>query len=111
MGFLIIWDTELFTELQIGEAPTTQMVGVLPTHKYKMEMAISKLSGKELFEFAKLNQKAKDKRISVKLTTEEWKRLKELSELNGTAMSMEVRRSFFAQNYHHFMGVAHKPLK
>jgi len=76
-----------------------------------MEMAISKLSGQQLFEFARLNQKAKDKRISVKLTTEEWKRLKELSELNGTAMSMEVRRSFFAQNYHHFKGVAHKPLK
>ena len=111
MGFLIIWDTELFTELQIGEAPTTQMVGVLPTHKYKMEMAISKLSGKELFEFAKLNQKAKDKRISVKMTTEEWQKLKELSELNGTPMSQQMRRSFFAQNYHHFKGVAHKPLK
>lgn len=111
MGFLIIWDTEISTQILIGGKAHNLTVGGLPTHKYKTEMAVSKLQGKELLEFAKLNQKAKDKRISVKMTTEEWKRLKELSELNGTAMSMEVRRSFFAQNYHHFKGVAHKPLK
>lgn len=84
---------------------------VMPTHKYKTIMAVSKLQGKELLVFAKLNKKAKDKRLNIKMTTEEWQLLKELSELHGTAMSMEVRRSFFAQNYHHFMGVAHKPLK
>ena len=87
------------------------MVGGLPTHKYKMEMAISKLSGKELFEFAKLNQKAKDKRVSVKMTTEEWQKLKELSELNGTPMSQQMRRSFFGQNYHLFKGTCQKHLK
>jgi len=74
-------------------------------------MAVSKLNAKQLWEFAELNQKAKDKRISVKMTTQEWQKLKELSELNGTPMSQQMRRSFFAQNYHHFQGVAHKPIK
>ena len=33
-------------------------------------MATSKLNAKQLFEFAKLNEKAKDKRVSVKMTTQ-----------------------------------------
>ena len=111
MGFLIIWDTGTFTELQIGEALTILTGGGVPTHKYKTIMAVSKLQGKELLVFAKLNKKAKDKRLNIKMTTEEWQLLKELSELNGTPMSQQMRRSFFAQNYHHFKGVAHKPLK
>ena len=111
MGFLIIWDTEISTQILIGGKAHNLTVGGLPTHKYKTEMAISKLTGKELLVFAKLNKKAKDKRLNIKMTTEEWQLLKELSELNGTPMSQQMRRSFFAQNYHHFKGVAHKPLK
>jgi len=56
-------------------------------------MATSKLNAKQLFEFAKLNEKAKDKRVSVKMTTEEWNKLKELSILNGTPVSQQLRRS------------------
>ena len=111
MGFLIIWDTEISTQILIGGKAHNLTVGGLPTHKYKTEMAVSKLTGQQLFEFAKLNKKAKDKRISVKMTTQEWQKLKELSELNGTPMSQQMRRSFFGQNYHLFKGVAHKPLK
>ena len=111
MGFLIIWDTELFIQILIGEALTSLTGGEVSTLKHKMTMAVSKLQGKELLVFAKLNQKAKDKRLNIKMTTEEWQLLKELSELNGTPMSQQMRRSFFAQNYHHFKGVAHKPLK
>jgi hypothetical protein len=77
----------------------------------RQHMAISKLNAKQLFEFAKLNEKAKDKRVSVKMTTQEFDKLKELSILNGTPVSQQLRRSFFAQNYHHFKGVSHKATK
>ena len=76
-----------------------------------MKMGASKLNAEQLWEFAQLNQKAKNKRVSVKMTTQEWQKLKELSELNGTPMSQQMRRSFFGQNYHLFKGVAHKPIK
>ena len=67
---------------------------------------ISKLKGEDLLRFAKLNQKSKDKRLSIKMTTQEWQTLKQLSELNGTPMSQQMRRAFFTQNVHLFQGVS-----
>jgi len=69
---------------------------------------ISKLKGEDLLRFAKLNQKSKDKRLSIKMTTQEWQTLKKLSELNGTPMSQQMRRAFFSQNVHLFQGISHK---
>ena len=79
----------------------------LLTHKHQRTM-ISKLQGEDLIRFAKLNQKAKDKRVSIKMTTQEWQTLKHLSELNGTPISQQLRRAFFTQNVHLFHGISHK---
>lgn len=87
------------------------MVGEVPTHKYKKKMPVSKLTGKELIEFAKLNQKAKDKKLAVRLSVQEWELLKEMHLKNGTSMSETMRRSFFKTHYHHFKGVSHKASK
>lgn len=103
----LIWNTETFTLILTGEALTIQMVGAVPTHNYQKKM-ISKLKGEDLLRFAKLNQKSKDKRLSIKMTTQEWQTLKQLSELNGTPMSQQMRRAFFTQNVHLFQGVSHK---
>jgi len=81
------------------------MAQSIPQHQKQM---ISKLQGKDLMRFAKLNQKAKDKRLSIKMTTQEWETLKQLSELNGTPVSQLMRRAFFTQNVHLFKGVSHK---
>ena len=54
------------------------MVGAVPTHKYHKKMPVSKLNGKELTHFAKLNQKAKDKTLAVRMSVEEWELLKEM---------------------------------
>ena len=74
-------------------------------------MAVSKLTGKELIHFAKLSAKAKDKKLAVRLTTEEWELLKEMHRKNGTTMSETIRRSLFKTHYHHFKGVSHKVIK
>ena len=103
----LIWNTETFTLILTGEALTIQMVGAVPTHNYQKKM-ISKLQGEDLIRFAKLNQKAKDKRVSIKMTTQEWQTLKHLSELNGTPISQQLRRAFFTQNVHLFHGISHK---
>ena len=103
----LLWNTETFTLILTGEALTIQMVGAVPTHNYQKKM-ISKLKGEDLLRFAKLNQKSKDKRLSIKMTTQEWQTLKQLSELNGTPMSQQMRRAFFTQNVHLFQGVSHK---
>ena len=89
------------------EQEANQTAMALPIHKYQKKM-ISKLQGEDLIRFAKLNQKAKDKRVSIKMTTQEWKTLKHLSELNGTPISQQLRRAFFTQNVHLFQGVSHK---
>jgi len=73
-----------------------------------MKMAVSKLTGKELIDFAKLSAKAKDKKLAVRLSTQEWELLKEMHRKNGTTMSETMRRSFFKTHYHHFKGVSHK---
>ena len=76
-----------------------------------MKMPVSKLKGKELLHFAKLSAKAKDKKLAVRLTTEEWDLLKQLHLKNGTTMSETMRRSFFKTHFHHFKGVSHKVTK
>jgi len=105
----LIWDTELFIQILIGEALTSRMVGAVPTHKYNKKMPVSKLNGKELIHFAKLNQKAKDKTLAVRMSVEEWELLKEMHLKNGTSMSETMRRSFFKTHYHpiRFEGVKH----
>jgi len=69
---------------------------------------LSKLNGKELTVFAQLNKKAKDKKLAVRLSSQEWELLKALHLKNGTTMSETLRRSFFKTHYHHFKGVSHK---
>jgi hypothetical protein len=69
---------------------------------------LSKLNGKELIVFAQLNKKAKDKKLAVRLSSQEWELLKALHLKNGTTMSETLRRSFFKTHYHHFKGVSHK---
>ena len=69
---------------------------------------LSKLNGKELIVFAQLNKKAKDKKLAVRLSSQEWELLKALHLKNGTNMSETLRRSFFKTHYHHFKGVSHK---
>jgi len=69
---------------------------------------VSKLNGKELIVFAQLNKKAKDKKLAVRLSSQEWELLKALHLKNGTTMSETLRRSFFKTHYHHFKGVSHK---
>lgn len=71
-------------------------------------MPVSKLNGKELIVFARLNKKAKDKKLAVRLSSQEWELLKALHLKNGTTMSETLRRSFFKTHYHHFKGVSHK---
>jgi len=71
-------------------------------------MPVSKLNGKELIVFAQLNKKAKDKKLAVRLSSQEWELLKALHLKNGTTMSETLRRSFFKTHYHHFKGVSHK---
>lgn len=79
------------------------------THKNKTTMPVSKLTGKELIHFAKLSAKAKDKKLAVRLTAEEFQLLKEMHLKNGTSMSETMRRSFFKTHYHpiRFEGVKH----
>ena len=103
----LIWNTETFTLILTGEQEANQTAMVLLTHNYQKKM-ISKLKGEDLLRFAKLNQKSKDKRLSIKMTTQEWQTLKQLSELNGTPMSQQMRRAFFTQNVHLFQGISHK---
>ncbi len=69
---------------------------------------LSKLNGKELIVFAQLNKKAKDKKLAVRLSSQEWELLKALHLKNGTTMSETLRRSFFKTHYHHFKGVSNK---
>ena len=69
---------------------------------------LSKINGKELIVFAQLNKKAKDKKLAVRLSSQEWELLKALHLKNGTTMSETLRRSFFKTHYHHFKGVSHK---
>ena len=71
-------------------------------------MPVSKLNVKELIVFAQLNKKAKDKKLAVRLSSQEWELLKALHLKNGTTMSETLRRSFFKTHYHHFKGVSHK---
>lgn len=84
-------------------------MGKCVPHKHKKKMPVSKLTGKELIEFAKLNQKAKNKKLAVRLSVEEWELLKEMHLKNGTSMSETMRRSFFKTHYHpiRFEGVKH----
>jgi hypothetical protein len=89
----------------------SRTASVMSTHKHTMKMPVSKLQGKELIHFAKLNKKAKDKKLAVRLSTEEWELLKEMHMKNGTTMSETMRRSFFKTHYHHFKGVSHKAIK
>lgn len=84
---------------------------VVYTHKHKTTMPVSKLTGKELIFFAKLNQKAKDKKLAVRLSAQEWELLKEMHLKNGTSMSETMRRSFFKTHFHHFKGISHKANK
>ena len=103
----LLWNTETFTILLTGDKEANQTDTAQFTPQYQ-KLMISKLQGKDLMRFAKLNQKSKDKRLSIKMTTQEWETLKQLSELNGTPMSQQMRRAFFTQNVHLFKGVSHK---
>ncbi len=68
---------------------------------------LSKLNGKELIVFAQLNKKAKDKKLAVRLSSQEWELLKALHLKNGTNMSETLRRSFFKTHYNYFTGIKH----
>ena len=70
-------------------------------------MPVSKLNGKELIVFARLNKKAKDKKLAVRLSSQEWELLKALHLKNGTTMSETLRRSFFKTHYNYFTGIKH----
>ena len=85
----------------------SRTASVMYTHKHTMKMPVSKLQGKELIHFAKLSAKAKDKKLAVRLTTEEWELLKALHLKNGTTMSETLRRSFFKTHYNYFTGIKH----
>ena len=82
---------------------------VVYTRKHKTTMPVSKLTGNELIHFAKLNQKAKDKTLAVRMSVEEWELLKEMHLKNGTSMSETMRRSFFKTHYHpiRYEGIKH----
>ena len=64
-----------------------------------------------IFEQEQLIDLANDKKLAVRLSTEEWELLKEMHMKNGTTMSETMRRSFFKTHYHHFKGVSHKAIK